>query len=66
MTHEPDRPATTSDEFDDLIDKATHAVNNLIPDHVLHALSSEEHSNLLVQINDALTAILDQYIERHD
>jgi hypothetical protein len=64
MTDEPDSGAITSDAFDDLIDDATHAVNNLIPDHLLAVLSDEERSNLLVGINDALTLVLADYIER--
>ncbi|MDF0491469.1 hypothetical protein PX699_16830 [Sphingobium sp. H39-3-25] len=46
------------DEFDELVDDATHAVNDLIPDRYLDSLSPDERSNLLVQINDALTPIL--------
>lgn len=46
------------DEFDELVDDATHAVNDLIPDRYLDGLSPGEHSSLLVQINDALTPIL--------
>lgn len=42
MTDEPDSGAITSDAFDDLVDNATHAVNNLIPDHLLAVLSDEE------------------------
>jgi hypothetical protein len=64
MTDEPDSGAITSDAFDDLVDNATHAVNNLIPDHLLAVLSDEERSNLLVGINDALTLVLADYIER--
>ena len=55
MTDEPDRGTMTSDAFDDLIDDATHAVNNLIPDHLLAVLS-----------DDALTLVLADYIERKD
>lgn len=64
MADKPRSALLTSDEFDDLVDDATHAVNNLIPDHVLERLSVPEHSKLLVEINDALTAILNQYIEQ--
>ena len=46
------------DTFDTLLDDATHAVNNLIPDAVISSLSAAEHSNLLYRINDALTPIL--------
>lgn len=46
------------DAFDELIDDATHAVNNLIPMDVLAKLSADAHSDLLVRINDALTPIL--------
>ncbi len=66
MTDEPDRGTMTSDAFDDLIDDATHAVNNLIPDHLLAVLSDDERSNLLVGINDALTLVLADYIDRKD
>ena len=51
-------------EFDALIDNATHAVNDLIPDRCLGVLSADGHSNLLVQINDALTPILRDVIDR--
>lgn len=54
----------TSDAFDDLIDDATHAVNNLIPDHLPNVLSDDGRSNLLVAINDALTQVLADYIEQ--
>lgn len=64
MTRESSTTAITADEFDDLIDNATHAVNNLIPDHVLASLSQDERSNLLVQINDALTDVIGPFIER--
>lgn len=50
--------------FDDLIDEATHAVNNLIPDHILAVLSDGERSKLLVEINDALTAILNEHVPK--
>ena len=46
------------DQFDALVDDATHAVNNLIPDRWLNMLGGTDRSNLLVQINDALTPIL--------
>jgi len=64
MTDSPSGGAMTSDAFDDLIDDATHAVNNLIPDHLLNVLSDDERSNLLVGINDALTQVLADYIEQ--
>ena len=51
------------DAFYELIDDATHAVNDLIPDEVLAAMSADEHSNLLVRINDALLSILQDIIE---
>lgn len=54
----------TPDAFDDLVDTATHAVNNLIPDGVLAAMTNAERSRLLVEINDALTAILNEHIEK--
>ncbi len=52
------------DEFDALVDDATHAVNNLIPDRLLKVLSAAGRSNLLVQINDALTPILRDVIDQ--
>lgn len=52
----------TEDEFDQLIDEATHAVNNLIPDGVLDLISEEQRSKLLVQINDALSLILRELV----
>lgn len=54
----------TPEAFDDLIDEATHAVNNLIPNHALAVLSDGERSKLLVEINDALTAILNEYVPK--
>lgn len=57
--HEP-RPLT-EDQFDELVDDATHAVNNVIPDHLFAELSNSRHSSLLIEINDALTAILREY-----
>lgn len=48
----------TSDEFDNLIDDATHAVNNIIPDAIISRLSASAHSDLLVRINDALSPVL--------
>ena len=46
------------EEFDQLVDDATHAVNNLIPDHCLDQLDATSCSRLLRRINDALTPIL--------
>ncbi|MDF0490219.1 hypothetical protein PX554_18995 [Sphingomonas sp. H39-1-10] len=46
------------DQFDALVDDATHAVNNLIPDRWLTELGDTDRSDLLVRINDALTPIL--------
>lgn len=54
----------TPEEFDDLVDDATHAVNNLIPDGILRTLSNAEHSTLLTELNDALTAVLDPYVPK--
>jgi len=51
------------DKFDALVDDATHAVNNLIPDRLLDGLGSTGRSNLLFQINDALTPILRDVID---
>jgi hypothetical protein len=45
-------------QFDALVDDATHAVNNLFPDRWLSMLGGTSRSNLLVRINDALTPIL--------
>lgn len=52
----------TEDAFDDLIDDATHAVNDLIPDEVLATLSADQRSDLLVRINDAMTPILREVV----
>ena len=54
------------DQFDALVDDATHAVNDLIPDTVLDGLRDSERSDLLFQINDALTPILRDVIDRTD
>jgi hypothetical protein len=54
------------DAFYELIDDATHAVNDLIPDEVLAAMSADERSDLLVRINDALSPILRDAIEPED
>ena len=54
------------DQFDALVDDATHAVNNLIPDTVLNGLGDSERSDLLFQINDALTPILRDVVDRTD
>ena len=48
----------TDDQFDTLLDDATHAVNNLIPDQWLNMLGGHGRSGLLVQLTDALTPIL--------
>ncbi|GLI98191.1 hypothetical protein [Sphingobium sp. BS19] len=53
----------TEDEFDALVDDATHAVNNLIPDRYLTPMGDNARSGLLVSINDALTAILRDVVE---
>ena len=60
----PDSAVLSSNQFDNLLDDATHAVNDMIPDHVLADLSSDGRTDLLYAINDALTAVLDPYIER--
>jgi len=54
----------TTDQFDALVDDASHAVNNVIPDRVLDMLGGTGRSNLLVQINDALTPILRDVIDQ--
>lgn len=46
------------DAFDQLVDDASHAVNNLIPDAVLDKLTADQRSDLLISINDALSPIL--------
>lgn len=51
------------DAFDELVDDATHAVNNLIPDKYLDSLTPDEYSQLLVDINDALTPILREVVQ---
>lgn len=51
------------DQFDALVDDATHAVNNLIPERLLNGQGSTGRSNLLFQINDALTPILRDVID---
>lgn len=51
------------DQFDALVDDATHAVNNLIPDRLLDGLGNIGRSNLLFQINDALTPILREVVD---
>ena len=45
-----------TDELDELIDDATHAVNNLIPDK----LTADQRSALLYRINDALSPIISE------
>lgn len=50
------------DQFDALVDDATHAVNNLIPDRYLGGLGDAARSDLLIAINDALTPILRETI----
>lgn len=54
------------DAMDSIIDDATHAVNNLIPDKALARLTEDQRSDLLVQINDALSPILREHIEPDD
>ncbi|WP_176598790.1 hypothetical protein [Sphingobium sp. 15-1] len=54
------------DQFDTLVDDATHAVNNLIPDKYLDRMGDDARSGLLVSINDALTAILRDVIGHAD
>ncbi|AMK23254.1 MULTISPECIES: hypothetical protein [Sphingomonadaceae] len=56
----------SEDEFDQLVDEATHAVNNLIPDRFLDRLGGNARRGLLISINDALTAILRDVIEPDD
>lgn len=49
-----------TDELDELIDDATHAVNNLIPDKILDKLTADQRSALLYRINDALSPIISE------
>ncbi|WP_263588842.1 hypothetical protein [Sphingopyxis sp. GC21] len=53
----------TEDQFDGLVDNATHAVNDLIPGWVLEELSASQRSEMLIRINDALTPILREAID---
>ena len=53
----------TEDQFDGLVDNATHAVNNLIPGWVLEELGDSQRSEMLIRINDALTPILREAID---
>ena len=53
----------TVDVFDQLVDDATHAVNNLIPDLYHDGMSDTAHSGVLYAINDALSTILRDVIE---
>ena len=46
------------DDFDQLVDDATHAVINLIPAEYFYDLSPHQREGLTVQINDALTQVL--------
>lgn len=39
-------------------------VNNLILDYVLSGIADGERSKMLVEINDALTAVLDHYVPK--
>lgn len=54
------------DRLDMLVDNATHAVNNLIPDRLLNMLTVAGRSNLLFRINDALSPILRDIIDTAD
>ncbi|WP_298673148.1 hypothetical protein [uncultured Sphingomonas sp.] len=56
----------TEDDFDKLVDDATHAVNNLIPAHLLDGMTAGQRSDLLVQVNDALTPTLRDLMEPTD
>lgn len=53
----------TDDQFDGLVDDATHAVNNLIPGWILDGLGDSQRSEMLIRINDALTPILRDAID---
>jgi hypothetical protein len=52
----------TQDQFDELVDDATHAVNNVIPDHLFATFSDSGCTALLHEINDSLTPILRTYV----
>lgn len=54
------------EQMDGLIDDATHAANNLIPNKTLERLSADERSNLLVQLNDAISLVFKEFIEPDD
>lgn len=56
----------TDNEFDALVDDATHAVNNLIPDRLLTALDIDARSDLLIRLNDALTPILREIADKDE
>jgi hypothetical protein len=48
----------TEDQFDALVDDASHAVYNLVPDRYLDRMGDNARGGLLVSINNALVAIL--------
>lgn len=50
------------DQFDDAVDDATHAVISAFADFVLP--EGDELSNLLYRINDAITPIMRDAVER--
>ena len=52
----------TQDDFDKLVDDATHAVGETIPTHILDNLSNNAWRSFLYRINDALTQILSDLI----
>ncbi|MBA4751936.1 MAG: hypothetical protein H2055_06890 [Sphingopyxis sp.] len=48
----------TEDDFDNLVDDASHAVFNRVPAFILGGMDAEDRSDLLIRINDALAPIL--------
>lgn len=48
----------TEDDFDNLVDDASHAVFNRVPASILSAMDAQDRSDLLVRINDALAPVL--------
>ncbi|MBO9579502.1 MAG: hypothetical protein J7498_01260 [Sphingobium sp.] len=50
--------------LDALVDAATHAVNALIPESMLHVLEAKEHLDLLADIKAALTPLLCDLADR--
>jgi hypothetical protein len=49
--------------FDDLLDNASHAVFEMIPDEAMAEFTATQRNNLLYRINDALTEVLRDFLE---